>query len=98
MSGNPPAPATGMVIYRSQDGDTRLNVRLQERTVWLTQAMMADLYQSTKQNISLHLRKIFAEGELHEESVVKEYLTTATDGKTLPNQALPPGSRFGGGL
>ena len=50
-------------------------------TVWLTQMAMSELFETTKQNISLHLKNIFSEGELEEESVVKEYLTTAADGK-----------------
>jgi hypothetical protein len=75
-----PAPVVGQVlIYR--DGALDLQVRLDGQTVWLTQAAMAELYQTTKQNISLHIRNIFAESELHPEAVVKEYLTTASDGK-----------------
>ena len=80
MSGeenNPP----GLILYQTEDGRTRLEVRLQNQTVWLTQAQMADLFQTTKQNVSLHLKNIFAESELHEDSVVKEFLTTASDGK-----------------
>jgi len=68
-----------MLIYR--DGATRLQVRLDGQTVWLTQAGIAALYQTTKQNISLHIRNILQEGELSPESVVKEYLTPAADGK-----------------
>ena len=70
------------LLYRSEDGRTRIEVRLQDETVWLNQSAMAELFQSTKQNISLHLRNIFHEGELGENRVVKEYLTTAADGKT----------------
>jgi len=70
------------LLYRSEDGRTRIEVRLQDETVWLNQSAMAELFQSTKQNISLHLRNIFNEGELGENRVVKEYLTTAADGKT----------------
>lgn len=73
------APEGNLLIY--QDGALNLQVRLGGNTLWLTQAAMAELYQTTKQNISLHLRNIFDEGELPEESVVKEYLTTAADGK-----------------
>jgi hypothetical protein len=62
-------------------GVPRLLVRLEEDTVWLTQGQMADLFQTTKQNVSLHIRNVFAEGELDAAAVVKEYLTTATDGK-----------------
>ncbi len=70
-----------LILYRTQDGKTRVEVRLAHETVWMTQAAMAELYQGTKQNISLHLKNIFAEQELREDRVVKEYLTTAADGK-----------------
>lgn len=70
------------LLYTTEDGKQRIEVRLEDETVWLNQAAMAELFQTTKQNISLHLRNIFAENELMEESVVKEYLTTAADGKS----------------
>lgn len=73
-----------MVVYQTDDGMVRLEVRLENESLWLTQAAMAELFQTTKQNISLHLRNIFDEGELAEHSVVKEYLTTAADGKKYP--------------
>ena len=63
------------------DDEVKLEVRLEEETVWLTQAQMAELFQTSKQNISLHTSNIFKEKELSPDSVVKEYLTTATDGK-----------------
>jgi hypothetical protein len=70
-----------ILIYQSPDGKTRVDVTLADETVWLTQAQMAELFQTTKQNISLHVRNVFGENELQESSVVKEYLTTAQDGK-----------------
>lgn len=70
-----------IVIYQAEDGKTSLEVRLQDETVWLSQAQLVHLFAKTKQNISLHLRNIFKEGELTEKSVVKESLTTAADGK-----------------
>ena len=70
-----------ILFYQSEDGTSRIEVRLEEGTVWLTQALIAELYQTTKQNVSLHIRNIFNERELEEGSVVKEYLTTASDGK-----------------
>lgn len=70
-----------ILLYQTEDGRIRINVRLQDETVWLTQADMAELFQTTKQNISLHLKNVFIEHELDEKSVVKEYLTTAADGK-----------------
>lgn len=70
-----------IILYQSQDQSTALEVRLEDETVWLTQAQMGILFQATKQNISLHINNIFREGELVQNSVVKEYLTTASDGK-----------------
>jgi len=79
----PPVPVTEsrILFYQSEDGTSRIEVRLEEGTVWLPQALIAELYQTTKQNISLHIRNIFDEGELQPDSVVKDYLTTAADGK-----------------
>lgn len=72
---------TNFLMYQTEDGGTKINVRLEDETVWMTQKVMAELFQSTKQNISLHINNIFKEGELVEEAVVKSYLTTATDGR-----------------
>ena len=69
------------LLYQTEDGQTRIEVRLENETVWLNQLTMAELFQISKQNISLHLKNIFNEGELAEKRVVKEYLTTAADGK-----------------
>lgn len=69
-----------IIIYQP-DSTLSLDVRVENDTVWLNQAQMVDLFQSTKQNISLHINNIFKEGELQRNSVVKEYLTTAADGK-----------------
>lgn len=69
-------PKNQILIYSSSDTpNLQLEVRLEEETVWLTQAQMLELFDSTKQNISLHINNIFKEGELDEKSVVKEYLT-----------------------
>jgi hypothetical protein len=70
-----------ILIYQSPDGKTRIDVALSDDSVWLSQAQMAELFQTSKQNISLHVKNIFDEKELREDSVVKEYLTTALDGK-----------------
>ena len=74
-------PQSQFLLYQTSDGQTRLEARLENETVWLSQNQMAELFQTTKQNVSLHIRNIFKEGELAEDSVVKEYLTTAADGK-----------------
>ncbi|MEW6236891.1 MAG: hypothetical protein AB1656_16025 [Candidatus Omnitrophota bacterium] len=74
-------PGGEVVVYRTDDGRNRILVRLEGETVWLPQIALANLFETTKQNIGLHIRNIFEEGELEEDSVVKEYLTTAADGK-----------------
>ena len=70
-----------LVLYTTEDGRSQIKLRAQEQTVWLTQLEMAELFDATKQNISLHLKNIFEDGELDANSVVKESLTTAADGK-----------------
>ena len=75
------SPRSEIILYQTEDGKTRLQVRLENETVWLTQSQMADLFQTSIPNVSMHIRNIFREGELQEESVVKDFLTTAADGK-----------------
>ena len=70
-----------VVVYQSKDGIVRLDVQLSDETVWLTQQQMMLLFETTKQNVSLHINNIFREGELDKISVVKDCLTTAADGK-----------------
>ena len=70
-----------VIIYTANDGKTKIDVKLEEETLWLTQAQMCELYQSSKSNISEHIKHIFEEGELNEESVVRKFRTTAADGK-----------------
>ena len=75
-------PAKGeFLLYQTDDGQVKIDVRLEHETIWLTQQMMADLFQTTKQNIGQHLKNVFAEGELFQDSVVKKFFTTAADGK-----------------
>lgn len=73
--------AKGEIIMYQPDETIRLEVRVEDETVWLTQQQMAELFLTTKQNVSLHVNNIFREDELTESSVVKESLTTAKDGK-----------------
>ena len=75
-----PTKENEIIIYQP-DENLKLDVQVEGETVWLTQAQMVELFQTSKQNISLHINNIFKEGELDSESVVKDYLTTATDGK-----------------
>ncbi|EME68612.1 putative DNA-binding protein [Paramagnetospirillum caucaseum] len=70
-----------VILYNTEDGGTQLRLKVQDGTVWLSQAELAELFQTTKQNVSLHLKTIFRDAELAEASVVKDYLTTAADGK-----------------
>ncbi len=74
-------PGGEIVVYRTEDGRNRIRVLLEDETVWLPQAALAELFETTKQNVSLHIRNIYEDGELCESSVVKDYLTTAADGK-----------------
>lgn len=76
-----------MIIYQ-QDGQTKIDVRIEEESLWLTQQQMAALFQTTKQNISLHLRNIYEEGELEEAATVKEFLTVRKEGKRKVQRAL----------
>lgn len=80
-SATPPPPGGQFLVYQTQDGKLKIDVRFEGETVWLTQQHMAELFQTTKQNIGQHLKSIFAEGELVQHSVVKDSFTTAADGK-----------------
>ena len=71
-----------IVIYQSESGETKIDVRFQDETVWLTQAQLCELYQSSKANVSEHIKNIFEEGELEQSAVVRKIRTTAADGKT----------------
>ena len=70
-----------VIIYTANDGKTRIDVKLEEETLWLTQAQMCELYQTSKSNVSEHIKHIFEEGELNEVSVVRKFRTTAADSK-----------------
>lgn len=76
-----PIEDKGEIVLYQPDDNVRLEVRLHDDTVWLTQQQMTELFKTTKQNVSLHINNIFREGELMPNSVVKESLTTAGDGK-----------------
>ena len=70
-----------ILIYQTEDGLTNINVKMQDDTVWLTQQQLVELYQSSKSNVSEHIKHIFEEGELDEESVVRKFRTTDSGGK-----------------
>jgi hypothetical protein len=78
---NPDSARGQFLVYEAEDGHVKIDVRLEDETVWLTQQLMADLFQTTKQNISLHIQSIFEEGELAPEATVKKYLTVRREGK-----------------
>ena len=69
------------IMYTTDDGKVDIEVRLEDENVWLTQNSMAELFDTTRNNITMHIRNIFEEGELQESSVSKESLLTAKDGK-----------------
>ena len=70
-----------VIIYTANDGRTKIDVKLEKETLWLTQAQMCELYQTSKSNVSEHIKHIFEDGELNEDSVVRKFRTTAADGK-----------------
>jgi prophage maintenance system killer protein len=71
-----------IIIYQTESGETQIDVRLEQDSVWLSQAQMVELFDRNKRTISEHIGKIFKEGELQESAVVRKFRTTASDGKT----------------
>jgi hypothetical protein len=74
-----------MIIYQTEDGKTKLEVRLENETVWLTQKLMAELFQTTVPNINIHLKNIFEEGELDEAATIKDFLIVRLEGSREVN-------------
>ena len=81
MEDNKKEARSEIIIYQTEDGSTKIDVKFQDETVWLTQAQLCELYQTSKSNISEHIKHIFEEGELEEDSVVRKFRTTGADGK-----------------
>jgi hypothetical protein len=77
-----------IIIYQAEDGHTKIDVRVEDETVWLTQAQMVDLFQTTKQNISLHLKNAYKEGEIEASATVKEYLTVQDEGERKVSRSI----------
>src|SRR2546427_408594 len=75
-----PQPKGQLLVYAAEDGRMKIEVRLENETVWLTQQHMADLFQTTQQNISLHLQNIYAEGELQPAATHKDFLSVRREG------------------
>ena len=69
-----------IIIYQTDDGQTAIDVRLENETVWLTQAQMALLFEKTPQNITMHIRNAYSEGELDERATCKEFLQVRREG------------------
>jgi hypothetical protein len=74
MSADKNQPGGEIVLYQTEDGETRIECRFENENVWMTQALMAELFHTTPQNITLHLRAIYEEGELSETAACKDYL------------------------
>jgi hypothetical protein len=77
---NQPQPESDLILYQTEDGRTRIQCRFENETVWLTQQQMAELFQTTPQNVTLHLKAIYAEGELTEAATCKDYLQVRFEG------------------
>ena len=98
-----PLENESQIVLYQPDESIRLEVKVEGETVWLTQAQMTELFRTTRNNITMHIRNIFKEGELEEQSVCKESLRTAGDGKkyrtkiyNLDGSATRYNSRRGG--
>lgn len=90
MSSDPSSSISGseFVLYQTEDGSTRIQCRFESETLWLTQAQLAELFQTTPQNVTLHLKAIFAEGELSEEATCKDYLQVRQEGNRAVSRQL----------
>ena len=77
---NDELPKGELLIYQAEDGRIKLDVRLEDETVWLTQPLMAELFQTTQQNISQHILNIYEEGELIEAATHKKFLSVRQEG------------------
>src|SRR4051812_134708 len=88
------ARKSSIILYQTEDGRTRIECRFENETIWLTQALIAELFQVTPQNVTLHLKAIYEEGELHEGATCKDYLQVRSEGgrqvqRTLHYYSLP---------
>src|ERR1019366_3762757 len=81
-------PRSSMILYLTEDGRTRIQCRFEHETIWLTQAQIAELFQTTPQNVTLHLKAIFAEGELSEVATCKDYLQVRPEGGREVSRSL----------
>ena len=81
-------PQSPVLLYQASDGATRLEVRMEDETVWLSQNQMAELFQTSIPNVSMHIRNVFAEGALQEAATVKESLTVRQQGSRQVSRSL----------
>jgi hypothetical protein len=81
-------PQSSIILYQTEDGRTRIQCRFEEETLWLTQALIAELFQTTPQNVTLHLKAIYEEGELAEGATCKDYLQVRTEGARQVSRQL----------
>jgi hypothetical protein len=88
MTEHLPEKPMNILIYQAEDGKTHINVRMEGDTVWLTQSAMAELFQTSSQNITIHIKNIYAEGELSEEATCKDYLQVQSEGGREVQRAL----------
>ena len=85
-TGHNPAQATGeIILFRTEDGDTRIECRFAEGTIWLTQALIAELFQTTVPNVNLHLKNIYDQEELSAEATIKDFLIVRQEGERRSN-------------
>jgi len=73
-------PRSGIILYQTEDGRTRIECRFENETIWLTQALIAELFQTAPQNVTMHLKAIFSEGELSEGATCKDSLQVRREG------------------
>ncbi len=88
------APQSAMILYQTEDGRTRVQCRFEDETLWLTQALIVELFQTTPQNVTIHLKAIYDEGELDEAATCKDYLQVRREGtrqirRKLRHYSLP---------
>ncbi|MDT8391636.1 MAG: RhuM family protein [Lentisphaeria bacterium] len=90
--GNNPAKESGgrgeIVLYQTEDGTVKIQCRFEDETIWMTQQLMADLFQTSVPNISMHIRNIFEEGELNPAATIKNFLTVRQEGSRQVNRQL----------
>jgi hypothetical protein len=83
-----PQSSSEIILYQTEDVRNRIEVRLENETVWLTQQHMAELFQTTQQNVSLHIRNVYEEGELHSEATHEEFLCPGSKMEVLCRDIL----------